>query len=128
MKHWQSRFWDAEKGCGCGEGEDCTHEHSEELFDENSMIEIVDPESGETYQFYYADEFELDGENYCVLVTDDEENPEYVIGRLVEDESGESFVETLGEGEDDAVYDAYEAILAEEFDEDEDEEKNEDEE
>lgn len=121
MKYGQNCFWDADKGCGCGEGHDCCHDHEEDLFDEESMIEIVDPESGETYQFYYADEFEHEGENYCVLVTDDEESPEYVIGRLVEDENGESFVETLGEDEGDAVYDAYEAILAEEFEGDEEE-------
>lgn len=98
----------AEEDC-CG-GSDCDCES-----DEDMLLEIIDSETGERFQFYLADEFEHAGEDYGVLVTTDDENPEYVIGRMVVDEDGEHYVETLEDGEDEAVYEAYEALLAEAF-------------
>lgn len=128
MNQWMKRFRAADD-CACGEGEDCCcgHLHDEELTEEDSIIEIEDPETGEKFSFEYADEFEFEGENYCVLVTLDEENPEYVIGRIVEGEDGDSYIETLDEDHSDAVYEAYEALLEEYFDDEDDDEDGEDE-
>lgn len=121
MNQWM-KYLRAADDCACGGGEDCCcgHLHDEELNEneEDSIIEIEDPETGEKFSFEYADEFEFEGANYCVLVTLDEENPEYVIGRIVEGEDGDSYIETLDEEDSDAVYDAYEALLEEYFDED----------
>lgn len=122
MFEYLKKYYSEDNGCDCGG--DCHCEESNNIEEEDPMIEIVDPDTGETFTFYFADEFEHEDKQYCVLVTDDEENPEYVIGRMVEDEDGESYIETLGEEEDDAVYDAYEEILAESFDNEEEDEED----
>lgn len=121
MNDFLKKLWSEDHGsCGCGCGCDHYHEHEEE---DDPVLEIVDPETGEKFNFYFADEFEFEGNDYCVLVTMDEENPEYVIGRMVEDEKGESFVETLSDDENDAVYRAYEELLEEYFEEEEEAEE-----
>lgn len=122
MLEYLKNYYSEDNGCECG-GDCHCEESADNIVDEDPMIEIVDPDSGEKFTFYFADEFEHEGNQYCVLVTDDEENPEYVIGRMVE-EDGESFIETLGEEEDDEVYDAYEEILAGSFDNEEEDEED----
>lgn len=110
---------------GCGEGCNCD-DHGE--FNEMSdpVLEIEDPETGETFSFLIADEFELEDDVYYVLVEDNEEAEEYFIVRLEEDEDGEAYVATLEEDEADSIYEAYDLILDEYF-EDEDEAFDEDE-
>lgn len=119
--------------CCCGHNHDHHHDHDHDHdhcchddmeLEEDPIIEIVDPDTGEKFEFYYTDEFEHEDKNYAVLVTMDEENPSYVIGRIVEGEDGESYIETLDDEEGEAVYEAYEKLLAEYFEdlEEEDEE------
>lgn len=115
------KYWHAEDdACSCGQ-EGCPGCDHEEDFDdgdeawdnEDTLIEIEDMESGETFEFQLADEFEHDGEMYCVLIEDKEDADEYYIGRMVEDEDGDFYVETLEEDRVDEIYDAYEQLLDE---------------
>lgn len=124
MKSLHQNFFHEDKGCPeCGGCHDTSCHGDEMLSDEDAIIELVDPESGETFEFYYADNFDFNGESFCVLVTMDEDEPEYLIARLVDDPSGDVMVETLTEEDDiDAIYDAYDALLEELFDEEGEEE------
>lgn len=116
-----------EDTCGCSESCECTDEESCDcndegsLFEEDAVVELEDPDSGETFKFYYSDEFEYKDKTYCVLVTESEDNPEYVIARIVEDEDGDSYVESLDEDESDAVYEYYDKILEESLNDEADE-------
>lgn len=119
MNDWIKRLYaPCEEGCCC---HDHHHDEEEGDFDEDMMIEIVDPETNEKFEFFFADQFEYQDQDYCVLVTDEEE-PQYVIAKLVEGEDGDSYVETLDDECDD-IYEAYEKILEEEFEEEGEEEK-----
>ena len=124
MKSLHQNFFHEDKGCPeCGGCHDTSCHGDEMLSDEDAIIELVDPDSGETFEFYYADNFDFKGESFCVLVTMDEDEPEYLIARLVDDPSGDVMVETLTEEDDiDAIYEAYDALLEEFFDEEGEEE------
>lgn len=83
--------------------------------DEDMVIQIVDPDTEETFDFYLGDEFEYEDNLYYVLVPVDEvEEPVYAIARIVE-EDGEAYIETLTAEESDEIYQAYEKILEEYF-------------
>ena len=134
MNELWKRFFAAEDAdacdCGCGRH---AHDHDElddELlddFDEDITVEIEDPDTGETFEFYMADQFEFEGQTYAVLVNEGQDEDEYVIGRMIDGDDGDAYIETLGEEEEDAIYDAYEEILEEYFNEQDDEEDEEDE-
>ena len=57
----------------------------------DSIIEIEDSETGEKMEFIYADQFELNGKAYAVLLTNEEkeEDTEMIIMEQVEGEDGE---------------------------------------
>ena len=57
---------------------------------------------------------------YAVLLTMDEEDPEMVIFEEIEDADGEITIASLDEADEDAVYDYYDSLCDEYFD-DEDE-------
>ncbi len=113
---------------GCGNHGGCSHDH-DELLEEDPIIQIVDEETGETYDFFIGDEFEHDGQLYYALVPvaeDEDEELVYVIGRVVE-EDGDAFIETLSDEENEEIYEAYDKILEEYFEnEDFDDEELED--
>lgn len=94
---------------------DLDHDHAQESDD--AIIEIVDPDTDEVYQFYLGDEFDHDGQFYYVLVTI-EDDPVYVIARVIE-QDGESYIETLTDEENDELYDVYDKILEEAFEDEE---------
>jgi hypothetical protein len=105
---------ECDDSCGCGcEG----HDH-------NSTITMTDTETGEEYTFALVDDFLFEDEHYCVLVsTDDENDPEMVIARVVTMEDGSEGLMSLDEDEHERVYAEYERIIEEEADEDEDDEE-----
>ncbi|MDI9489760.1 MAG: DUF1292 domain-containing protein [Clostridiaceae bacterium] len=94
---------------------DLDHDHDQESGD--AIIEIVDPDTDEVYQFYLGDEFDYEGQFYYVLVTI-EDDPVYVIARVIE-QDGESYIETLTDEENDELYDVYDKILEEAFEDEE---------
>ncbi|NLM19676.1 MAG: hypothetical protein GX217_06600 [Clostridiaceae bacterium] len=117
-------------GCACGHGhDDCHHndngaeydefdEYDEgDEFEEDMMIEIVDPETNEVYQFYLGDEFDYQDDLYYVLVTVDDD-PVFVIARVVE-QDGEIYIETLEDEENEEIYEVYDKILEETFEDEE---------
>ncbi len=90
-------------------GEEDLLQGLEEVMAESEVIEIVDEETGESYLFYLVDEFDFKDNLYSVLMTQ-EEPYEYIIAR-VDMEDDESYLVSLEEDEEDAVYDYYEEIL-----------------
>lgn len=82
------------------------------------IITLRDEETGEEFQFAYIDAFDFEEEKYCVLITLDDD-PEMVIFKEIEGENGEISIESLDEAEEDKVYDYYDSLCDEYF-EDED--------
>lgn len=100
---------------------DHDHDHDEEL--ESVVITMVDEETNEEYEFVIADDFEFEGEVYCVLVTQ-EDDPEAVIVRVVTMEDGTEGFQSLDDDEFDRVAAEYDRLVEEagfESDEDGDE-------
>ncbi|HHU53655.1 MAG TPA: hypothetical protein GXZ43_06245 [Clostridiaceae bacterium] len=122
-------FLNDETDAGCACGHDHNHDDNsdyteydeydeEHEFDEDAIIELVDPETDEIYQFYLGDEFDYQGDLYYVLVTVDEDDPVYVIARVVE-QDGEAYIETLNDEENEVIYEVYDKILEEIFEDEE---------
>ena len=87
--------------------------------DGSPIITMVDTETNEEYQFVIADDFDFEGEVYCVLVTLDEDDPEAVIVRVVGLDDGSEGFESLEDEEFDRVAAEYERLCAEADEEDE---------
>lgn len=119
MNFYMHPFFDhADHTCG---DPHCDHDHFDDDIEESDpILELEDPETGETLSFFLADQFDFEDEEYVVLVPDDEDAEEYFIARMGFDENDEAYIETLAEDEIDKIYDAYEQILDEFFAEDED--------
>jgi len=98
-------------GCGCGD-QDASGE---------GVITMTDTETGEEYTFIIADDFSIEDEHYCVLVTMDEKDPELVITKVVTLEDGSEGLMSLDDEEYDRVYAEYERLCEEDEDEDADE-------
>lgn len=127
-KHEHEEEHDHEPGSCCGHkhehehdhehGSCCGHHHheieDEEDFDNDPMVQIIDEETGETFDFFIGDEFEHEDQLYYVLVPAEEEPSVYVIGKVII-EDDEAFIETLTDEENDVVYDVYDQILADYF-------------
>ena len=96
---------------------DESHDHDHDHESDDAIIEIIDPETDEVYEFYLGDEFDYQNELYYVLVTIEDE-PVYVIARVVE-QDGESYLETLTDEENEELYDVYDKILEEAFEDEE---------
>ncbi|NLX69071.1 MAG: DUF1292 domain-containing protein [Clostridiaceae bacterium] len=109
--------------CDCGPDCDCGCQSgkSDEDMEEESIITLVDEETGESFEFAYVDSFEFNDKSYCVLLTMDEE-PEMVIAQEVEDENGDITISTLEEEEEDAVFDFYDKLCEESMSDEESEE------
>ena len=92
---------------------------------EDSIIQLQDSETGEMIEFIYADRFELNGKEYAVLLTneDDEKECEMIIMEQVEGEDGEVMLQTIDEDKEDIIYDYYDQLCDELFEDDEDEEQ-----
>lgn len=99
-----------------GNCEGCSNENCDE---NDSIITLIDEETGESFEFAYVDSFDFNDKDYCVLLTMNDE-PEMVIAEEIEDEKGEISIATLDEEEEKAVYDYYDS-LCDEYMEDEDE-------
>ncbi|MGB4610459.1 MAG: DUF1292 domain-containing protein [Saccharofermentanales bacterium] len=126
-------FHNAETDAGCACGHDHNHNHTGDCseydefdgydededyeFDEDAIIEIIDPDTDEIYQFYLGDEFDYQGDLYYVLITVDDD-PVYVIARVVE-QDGEVYLETLNDDENEKIYEVYDKILEEIFENEE---------
>ncbi len=95
---------------------------SEEFLDDDmdNVVTLKDEETGEEFQFAYIDNFDFNDKKYAVLLTMDEEDPEMVIFEEIEDADGEITIASLDEADEDAVYDYYDSLCDEYFD-DEDE-------
>ena len=108
----------------CGDPH-CDHDHDhfadDDIEESDPILELEDPDTGETFSFFLADQFDFEDEEYAVLVPDDEDAEEYFIARMGFDDNDEAYIETLADDEIDKIYDAYEQILDEFFEEDEDE-------
>lgn len=86
---------------------------------EDSKITMVDENTGEEFEFIIADDFDFDGEVYCVLITTDEE-PEAVFVKVTEMEDGTEGFMSLDEDEFDKVSAEYDRLCAEDFEDDDD--------
>lgn len=95
---------------------------SEEFLDDDmdNVVTLKDEETGEEFEFAYIDNFDFNNKKYAVLLTMDEEDPEMVIFEEIEDADGEITIASLDEADEDAVYDYYDSLCDEYFD-DEDE-------
>lgn len=130
-------FYSDECDCGCGHAKEHEHEHNHEHEHEHehscgcgcgcedegeigeSIVTMVDEETGEEYQFSIVDDFDFEGEVYCVLLTVDKD-PEALIVKVVTDENDNDYFMSLEDEEYDRVSAEYERILAEADDEDDD--------
>lgn len=104
------------------------HSHGDE--EDSQVIVMVDSETGEEYAFEVVDHFDFEDETYTVLVTvqeNDDDLAEWVIAKVVSEADGTLGLESLGEPEGDRVYEEYERILAEEFEDDDEYDEDEDE-
>ncbi len=101
-------------GCGCGCGDEA---------DGEGVITMTDTETGEEYNFVIADDFAIEDDHYCVLVTMDENDPELVITKVVSLEDGSEGLMSLDDEEYDRVYAEYERLCEEEDEGDEDEDE-----
>lgn len=108
---------DLEKMDCNGECEGC--EGCDDMEDMDNIITLKDEETGDEESFAYVDAFDFKDEKYCVLLTLDED-PEMLIMKEIESENGDISIESLDEAEEDAVYDFYDSLCDEYFD-DEDE-------
>ncbi|MBP5261328.1 MAG: DUF1292 domain-containing protein [Clostridiales bacterium] len=88
----------------------------------DSIIEIEDSETGEKMEFIYADQFELNGKAYAVLLTNEEkeEDTEMIIMEQVEGEDGEIMLQTIDEDKEDIIYDYYDELCDQLFDDEDD--------
>jgi len=86
----------------------------------DSIIEIEDSETGEKMEFIYADQFDLNGKSYAVLltVTEKEEETEMIIMEQVEGENGEVMLQTIDEDKEDIIYDYYDELCEQLFEDD----------
>ncbi|NLV48616.1 MAG: DUF1292 domain-containing protein [Clostridiaceae bacterium] len=112
-----------EDDCGCDEcccGCDCDGDMSEA-----SIITMTDMETGEDYSFHLVDDFALEDEHYCVLVSaDDDQDPSMVITRIVTMEDGSEGMMSLDDDEYERVLAAYDRLCEEEeIDDEEDDEE-----
>ena len=103
--------------------EHCDHEHHHHDEEEGDpvVITMVDEETNEEFEFVIADDFEFEGEIYCVLVTQDDD-PEAVIVRVVTLEDGSEGFQSLDEEEFDRVAAEYDRLVDEDEDVEDDEE------
>lgn len=95
---------DSSEGCGCGE----------QAGSGEGVITMTDTETGEEYSFIIADDFAIEDDHYCVLVTMDEKDPELVITKVVTLEDGSEGLMSLDDEEYDRVYAEYERLCEEE--------------
>jgi hypothetical protein len=124
-------FYEDENACSCGNdcadpkeencscGCDCGSEDQETSGE--GVITMTDTETGEEYTFIIADDFSIEDDQYCVLVTMDEKDPELVITKVVTLEDGSEGLMSLDDEEYDRVYAEYERLCEEDDDEDADE-------
>ncbi len=108
--------------CGC---EGCGHDCGEH--DGEGVITMTDTETGEEYSFIIADDFSIEDDHYCVLVTMDDKDPEMVITKVVTLEDGSEGLMSLDDEEYERVYAEYERLCEEDDDEDADEDEQDEE-
>ena len=92
---------------------------------ERLLASFVDEETGEEMEFALVDGFDYKDKSYSVLVTvtDNEEEAEMVIMEEIEGENGEILLASIDENIEDEIYDYYDQLCDEYFeDEDESEE------
>lgn len=106
------------------EHHDHDHHHHHHEDEEPAVITMVDEETNEEFEFIIADDFEFEGEVYCVLVTQDED-PEAVIVRVVTLDDGSEGFQSLDDEEFDRVAAEYDRLVDEANFDDEDEEDEE---
>ena len=111
----------SDESCGCSDDAcDCGHDH--EHGHEHATIVMTDTETGKEYTFQVEDMFDFDGEVYYVLVTEDAEEPELVITKVVAMEDGTEGLISLEPEESEKVYAEYDRLCDEAEDEEGDEE------
>ncbi|HHT44707.1 MAG TPA: DUF1292 domain-containing protein [Fastidiosipila sp.] len=103
------------------------HSHADD--DDSQIIVMVDSDTGEEYAFEVVDHFDFEDETYTVLITvqeNEDDEAEWIIAKVVSEDDGTLGLESLGDPDGDRVYEEYERILAEEFDDEYDEDEDED--
>lgn len=94
---------------GCGDGCECGHDHGHE----HATIVMTDTETGKEYTFQVEDMFDFEGDMYYVLVTTDEEEPQLVITKVVENEDGTEGLVSLDPEASERVYAEYDRLCDE---------------
>ena len=99
-------------------------ESDESMEDDEELYTLTDEEGNES-QFALIGELELDGQSYLAMIPadaeqDSEEDEEYVILKVTEDENGEEILVTIDDDDEfDRVADAFEDRFMNEYDLDE---------
>ena len=94
----------------------------------DSIIELEDSETGEVTEFIYADTFDFNGKTYAVLLTnaEKEEDIEMVIMEETTDDSDEIMLKTIDEDQEDIIYDYYDDLCDELFEDEEEDSEDDD--
>lgn len=88
------------------------------MSEELDIVTLVDEETGDEMQFALVDGFEYKERNFAVLLTveENEDESEMLILEEVEADGGDVMLASLSEEEEDEIYDYYDQLCDEEFD------------
>lgn len=111
-------YFEDKESCSCGCGGDHDHIELDDDDFESAQVTLVDPETNEEFVFNIYDEFELDGEIYLVMLTDEsslkeDEEPEAIFMRVVTGEDDSEDLVSLDEEEFEKARAEYERLLEE---------------
>lgn len=94
--------------------------------DLDNIIKLVDEETGEEFEMAVVDGFEYKDKQYCVLITlDNEEEADMIIAERIDNPDGSVSIQTIDEDEADEIYDYYDELCDEYFDEEDEDESEE---
>ncbi|NLZ70146.1 MAG: DUF1292 domain-containing protein [Clostridiaceae bacterium] len=103
-------LWAAD-GAGSDGGADDAHDH-QRIFDDlqdDYVVTMEDVDSGEVFEFQIVDDFEFNGEVYCVLMSLDKEADCYFV-RVADMEDGSEGFVSLEDDEFEAVSEEYDRL------------------
>ena len=88
------------------------------MSEELDIVTLIDEETGEEMQFALVDGFDYKDRSFAVLITveEKEDESEMLILEKVEEDGGDVMLASLSEEEEDEIYDYYDQLCDEEFD------------
>lgn len=106
-------------GCDCDDIDCEGCDYKDDDLEGETTIVMSDAEGNE-YEFMLYDEFDFKDQTYLLLMTMDDDDPELVIVKVVEDEDEVDTLMSVDDDEYDEVFEEYLRICEEEGDCDED--------